>query len=645
MNQSLFHLRPADFAAGHCRKKIRPILSLLLAVGFGVIGVQSSSGDSPGFSYTGSLATARYAHTATLLPNGKVLVAGGNSSILTAELYDPATGTWSPTGSATTGSSTATLLQNGQVLVVGAGTASAQLYDPMTGSWSTTGSLKTTRLHHTATLLPNGKVLVAGGYNTSGTDIAAAELYDPATGTWSTTGKLATARDNHTATLLPNGKVLVAAGYIFTAGNFPKRLLDSAELYNPATGTWSATGALNTARDNHSATLLPEGTVLVAGGAGMNLLPDAELYDPATGEWNTTGSLAIARASHSATLLPDGKVLAVGGLSPGPDGYASTAELYDPTTGSWSAAGDLRTARTLHTATLLGNGKVLVAGGFRNVALASAELNEVPAAGFEQLQNIATRVNVLTGDNVMIAGFIINGNAPKKLVLRAIGPSLSLANVLADPSLELHFPNGTVVTNDNWKINDQTGQSQEAEIDATHLAPTNSLESAMVQTLAPGSYTAIMRGQNGGTGIGLIEAYDVDQGAASQLANISTRGFVDTGDNVMIGGFILGPDGSGAGQVIVRARGPSLFVPGTLFDPTLELHNGNGDRIASNDNWKINDATGQSQEAEIRSTTLSPPDDLESAIVSILPPGSYTTIVAGKNGATGVGLVEVYRLQ
>src|SRR6266550_2840859 len=317
----------------------------------------------PSWTTTGSLATARAAHTATLLPNGKILVAGGVDSSgipASAELYDPATGTWSATGSLATArqSHTATLLLNGKVLVAGGVNisgflASAELYDPATGIWSATRSLAAARLFHTATLLPNGKVLVAGGQNSSGV-LASAEFYDPATGSWSSTGSLGTARNQHTATLLPSGKVLVAGGF---NGSY----LTSAELYDPATGSWSSTGSLTTARLQHTATLLPSGKVLVAGGYNGSYLSSAELYDPATGSWSSTGSLTTARYLHTATLLPSGKVLVAGGYN---GSFLSSAELYDPATGSWSTTGSLGTARFQHTATLLPSGKVLVVGGF-----------------------------------------------------------------------------------------------------------------------------------------------------------------------------------------------------------------------------------------------------------------------------------------
>jgi plastocyanin len=249
--------------------------------------------------------------------------------------------------------------------------------------------------------------------------------------------------------------------------------------------------------------------------------------------------------------------------------------------------------------------------------------------------NISTRLRVETAENVLIGGFIITGTQPKKVIVRAIGPSLSafFPGALADPILELRDSSGSlIVSNDNWR------SDQEADIIATGVPPSDNLESAIVATLQANNsnYTAIVHGVNGGTGIGVVEAYDLNRAVDSKLANISTRGFVQTGENVMIGGFIvLGPNPL---RVIVRAIGPSLPVSGALSDPTLELRDGNGALLAANDNWRSD------QEAEIIATTIPPSNNLESAIVRNLPPGNYTAIVRGVNNATGVAVVEAYNL-
>jgi hypothetical protein len=249
------------------------------------------------------------------------------------------------------------------------------------------------------------------------------------------------------------------------------------------------------------------------------------------------------------------------------------------------------------------------------------------------LANISTRANIQTGDNVLIGGFIITGGQPKPVLLRAIGPSLNVTGKLADPFLELHDSSGALIaSNDNWR---SAANSQ--DIINTGIPPTNDLESAILVTLNPGAYTVIMGGVNGGTGIGLVEAYDLDVTAGSRLANISTRGFVQTGDNVLIGGFIiLGVDSD---VVVVRAIGPSLTqlgVSNALADPTLELYDTNGTLIESSDNWRKSDPN------VIIEAGLAPTNDAESALLVALAPGPYTAVMRGANNTTGVGLVEVY---
>jgi hypothetical protein len=253
------------------------------------------------------------------------------------------------------------------------------------------------------------------------------------------------------------------------------------------------------------------------------------------------------------------------------------------------------------------------------------------------LGNISTRLRVETGDNVLIGGFIITGTQPKKIIVRAIGPSLPLAGTLADPVLELRDSSGGLLAfNNDWRDD----PAQEAEIIATTIPPGNNLESAIVATLPANSaaYTAIVRGLDNGTGTGVVEAYDLDQTVDSNLANISTRGLVQTGDNVLIGGLmVLGQDPL---RIIVRAIGPSLPLAGALGDPTLTLHDGNGAVIASNDNWRDDPA----QEVEIIATGIPPSNNLEAAIVRNVAPGNYTAVVRGANNTTGVAVVEAYGL-
>jgi hypothetical protein len=242
-----------------------------------------------------------------------------------------------------------------------------------------------------------------------------------------------------------------------------------------------------------------------------------------------------------------------------------------------------------------------------------------------------------TDNNVGIGGFIVTGSDPKQVLLRGIGPSLSgsgVPNPLADPVLELHGPGAVVTINNNWR------DTQEVEIQATGLAPTNDLESAILVTLNPGAYTAIVKGNGGTSGVGLVEIYDLDTAAASKLANVSTRAFVSTGSDIVIAGFILGA-GSGDDPVVIRGLGPSLSASGlapVLDDPTLELRDSNGTLLVSDNDWQDNAA----QAAVITAAGLAPSNDLEAAIAATLPPGAYTALLAGLNNGTGLGLVEVY---
>ncbi|MBA3962064.1 MAG: hypothetical protein H0X40_09195 [Chthoniobacterales bacterium] len=257
-----------------------------------------------------------------------------------------------------------------------------------------------------------------------------------------------------------------------------------------------------------------------------------------------------------------------------------------------------------------------------------------------RLANISTRVKILAGDNVLAGGFIVSGPGTKKVLIRGLGPSLAAAGVegaLADPTLELHdgSPDAILASNDNWR------DTQQTVIAASGIAPSINAEATIIATLSAGTYTVIERGKNNTTGVGLIEIYDLETGTGPELANISSRGFVDTADNVMIAGFIAASATGGTSQVMLRALGPSLGAAGVsnpLANPVLELHDSNGALVASNDNWMSD------QKSEIVATGIAPTHDNEAALLATLIPGTYTAIESGKSGGTGVGLIEVYNL-
>lgn len=251
-----------------------------------------------------------------------------------------------------------------------------------------------------------------------------------------------------------------------------------------------------------------------------------------------------------------------------------------------------------------------------------------------QLANISTRLAVGTGDNVLIAGFIVTGTQPKKILVRGLGPLLPVSENLGDPTLALRDSSGGLVAaSDNWR------DTQQEELQATTIPPRSDYESAIVKSLDPGAYTCLLAGKGGTTGVGLVEVYDLDLAADSKLANISTRGFVDQGDNVLIGGTIIVGSPATTTKILFRAIGPSVAsIPNPLQDPTLELHDSQGSMIASNNNWE------DSQADEIRATTIPPSDPLEAAILHELPPGGYTAIVRGLDNTTGVAVIEAYQL-
>jgi hypothetical protein len=324
--------------------------------------------------------------------------------------------------------------------------------------------------------------------------------------------------------------------------------------------------------------------------------------------------------------------------------------LTFPSTGSFQTVGSIQATVVLNTG--------------RNTLEFSNPIVGSWAPDFDQIQfncptsylgNISTRSFVQTGDNVMIGGFIVQGTHSKRVILRAIGPELSqygVPDLLCDPTLELHGGNWALIaSNNDWQqtiIGGIITSDQVQDIEDSGHAPGNPFESAIIADLPPGNYTAIVRGVNNTTGVALVEVYDLSPSLQSVLGNISTRSFVQTGNDVMIGGFIV--QGTQPKNVIIRAIGPELSqygVPDPLADPTLELHNGNGGVIARNDNWQTTIIGGiitSNQVQDIQNSGHAPGNASESAIIANLPPGNYTAIVRGVNNTTGVGLVEVYDL-
>jgi uncharacterized delta-60 repeat protein len=651
---------------------------------FGVKSAQLYDPASGSWNATGDMATARSDHTATLLPDGKVLVASGedagNNKLTSAELYDPASGSWNATGSLATGRAlhTATLLANGKVLVTGGSNSgaltSAEFYDPASGSWSATGSLSTARYDHTATLLPNGKVLVAGGIDPSGHALSSAELYDPATGTWSTTGSLSVARSEATATLLPSGKVLVAGGLEDTSSG----LVASAELYDPGTGNWSQTASLSTARDAHTATLLPNGKVLVAGGHGSSgILSSAELYDPAIGGgiWLSTGSMSTARNRFIAKLLPNGSVLVAGG-----DASAS-AEVYNVGLGflpAWqpqiaTATSPLITGSRLTLTGLRFQGISQASGGnfqdsstnYPVVQLRNIDNSQVaflpvdPTAGWSDTSFTSTPVNSFPPGPALMTVFTNGIPSDSKYVVVAAGATHYNVSAPATSTVGAAF-NFTVMALDQFNntATSYTGTVHFTSSDASATLPADStlsngagtfsatLNTAGNQTItAKDTSPASVAGTSGAISVG-----NAPTATPGLVGNVSTRLPVGTGDNVLIEGFIVqGPAGS-TKKIIVRAIGPSLApfgITDALADPTLEIHDASNAIIATNDNWETTQVGGiitADQVAEINASQLAPSNDLESAIIANLAPGSYTAVVSGAGDTVGTGVVDAYDL-
>jgi N-acetylneuraminic acid mutarotase len=535
---------------------------------------------------------------------------------------------------------------NGKLYVIGGyylgfeSTTSVQVYNPATDTWALAHSLPHVVNHNSAA--------VAGGKLYSFGAGGGVFVYNSNNNSWGTVASSHYVHSDTAAVGVIDNKIYVAGG----TGTPSQREL---EVYDPVANRWTIKAPMSVPR-NHTAGGVIDGKFYVVGGrAGANSKTALEVYNPQTNTWSTRAMMPTARSGIAAAVVND-ELWVFGGEEQG-DLHAEV-EVYNPVSNIWRRLPNMPLPRHGSWASVIGN-KIYIPGGGARAGLAPTRTNQVftvdVSSAESLLGNISTRSFVQTDANVMIGGFIIEGSGPKTVIVRAIGPELTrfgVPNALADPALDLHNGTGSLIaSNNNWQATVIGGiitGDQVSAIQSSGHAPTQPTESAIIATLQPGNYTAIVRGVSNTVGVALMEVYDVSTDTASILSNISTRSFVQTGDDVMIGGFII--EGTGPKRVIVRAIGPELAqhgVPNPLADPTLELHNGFGALIASNNNWMTTVIGGiitSDQVHDIMDSGHAPTDPSESAIIATLPPGRYTAIVRGVNNTTGVALVEVYDL-
>jgi N-acetylneuraminic acid mutarotase len=539
-------------------------------------------------------------------------------------------------------------------------------YNPATDTFTSLAAGDDWPGSQAGTFLPGGfavaanKLYIIGSFNANATPPVMTNQvwqFDPT----AAVGSKWLARTNYP---LARGYVPAAAigGIIYTGGGSALdptgALIDSAESfkYDPVSGVWTPIASIPRATGETRAVVLNNLMYVLGGGrVAPNPSNEVDSYNPVSNTWNISAPFTTARRNFPADSNGTDRIYLVGGYDSSGTTLLNTMEISgpgvcatpspSPTPGTPTpTATPTPTPTPTPTATITPPATPTPPTGTPTptptaTAAPSATPTSSPTPAAQAL-NLSTRMRVQIGDNVGIGGFIITGTAPKHVLLRAIGPSLSqlgVPNVLADPVLELHGPGAfATVTNDNW-MDDPV---QKALIMATGLAPTNNLESAIDATLNPGAYTAIVKGKNNTVGVGLIELYDLSQAVPAKLANISTRAFVSTADDIVIAGFLLGGN-SGNDRIVVRGIGPSLTALGVtnaMANPTLELRDGNAALLISNNDWQDNAA----QAAELTAAGLAPTNPLESGIAATLPPGLYTALLAGFNNGTGVGVVEVY---
>ena len=597
--------------------------------------------------------SARIHHTA-IWTGSEMIIWGGSPT--PGGRYTPSTDNWTATSTVNAPSdrySHTAVWTGSEMIIWGGGVNTGGRYNPGTDTWTATNTANapSARTEHTA-VWTGIEMIVWGGYEFSRVSNTGGK-YNPNTNRWAPTSttNAPDARLFHTAVWTGN-EMIVWGGSPSPCCGF----LSPGGRYNPATNSWTPTSTTNAPSGRRWYTAVWTGTEMIIWGGGDNT---GGRYNPATNNWTITSTTNAPSDRHSHTAVWTGTEMIVWG------GIYYLWDLddggrYNPVTDSWTSISGGPSARNWHTAVWTGS-QMIVWGG-RAVCSRPPEDCYYSTGGTycaqspeAQLGNISTRAFVQTGDNVVIGGFMVEGPQTKRVIIRAIGPELSqygVPNALANPTFELHDGTGALIaSNDNWQhtiIGGIITGDQRADIRNSGYAPTDWRESAIIADLPAGNYTAIVRGVNNITGVALVEVYDLSLGTNSKVRNISTRSLVQTGDNVMIGGFMVAV--TQPKRVIVRAIGPELSqygVPNALTNPTLELHDASGALIASNDNWKttiIGGVITSDQRGDIRNCGYTPGDGRESAIIAELPAGNYTAIVRGVNDTTGVGLVEVYDL-
>ena len=524
----------------------------------------------------------------------------------------------------------ATAALNGKIYVIGGynentvSTDTVEIYDPATNKWTSAHPIPFA-LNHNSAAVAAGKLYSFGGLSKQ------AFVYDPVSDTWSAVASMNSIHDATPAVGVINDKIYVAGGV-----NLLGTSTREVEVYDPVTNSWTGLASMHVARNHVSGGVINGKFYAVGGRGSTDAETDFEVYDPQTNNWSTLPNIPTGRSGTAAGVIK-GELYVFGGETP--NVVHGEVEAYNPDSNSWRRLPDMPTPRHGIWASVIGT-TIYLPGGALEPAFAASNLNQAFTIPTNvTLGNISTRALVQTDNHVLIGGFIVSGTGLKQVLVRAIGPALADFNVpdpLQDPILTLHSTTGEIASNDDWQNDANASQIP------IQLQPTDARESAILTMLQPGQYTAIVSGKGETSGVGLVEVYDMDGSSAVTLANLSTRGVVQTGDFVMIGGVIPGGTVGSSTRVLIRAIGPSLAqfnITDALADPALRVVNGDGVSIAANDNWR------DTQQAEIQSTNKAPIDDHESAIILTLAPAPYTAIVSGSNDTAGVALVEAYALE